>query len=774
MRQKLFAAVAVILFAFISLNFTNTTKAQTIQTDTNITLEDAVYADLALRHYLTSISVDSFDQYGENVVEINKDKQWLPASTVKTYVAMYAYYKINKGQLSLDDQIFIDPINVVPTELDTEELPTLSEGQTVSVDRLIVQMITQSDNTAYNVLLDVLDRQEVSKYIQSLGLTHSTIGSKLNLDYNQAQSELNVEGYGINTTTASDYASAFEMIRQKQVPGADALFETFSMQKINNMIPLLLPKDVKVAHKTGDLDPLYHDGGIVSTPQSAYILSVFSNLGDPDIIAHISDLIYTKNYDLVGAEIQDSTSQNFNWPIDPLVLNIDQEQNLLGTKDVSDVPIPSINAADLGIKPSDLSLDVSRQNLPSVLIPADSPVHFLISASQLVRGVFQDKTQKDLDGMNLKLAEASDLTARGKTQLATATLVKVQGQLDKTAQSEKLSGDSKTQSAIQAISETRFTLLGQGLTSSDKSQRDQTIKTIAKQARETLAQVQPKIPQAVSATSLSQKPLIGDVTDVSDSNLTIKTPDGQDVTVAITKDIKVKDKSQDNTNTKKGAITPGSTIALFGSSDGKNTFNASFVLTNLPKQLVAPQPSIVLKVNKEDKTMVVSENGVPIQVNITPKTIIKGDGTNITLDQIKPNDVVVVRGENVSGQQPQNSNSPANNLSPASSSSPQPQLQPAPSSATAPKQSNSSVNSPDAKKSQTQQPQSSIQPQVIKGTTIQTVQKKEDVGKKVSSTPAPAQNNKSTNNQKPTQPSAPAPTPAQPQTQTKSDDKGKK
>lgn len=756
--------LATVLLAVLGVSLILSPKMTRADSSSYPTIEDAVYADLALRHYLTNISISSFGAHGEDSISINTDKQWVPASTVKTYVAMYAFKKIQDNELSLDDFILIDPDNVVPTEMETDEMPALNEGQSVTVNRLIRQMLTQSDNTAYNTLLDVLDREEITKYAKSLGFSHTTIGSKLNLDSNQQQSELNAPGYGINRTSADDYSSAFDLIRRGKVPGARELYLILKDQKINNMIPLLLPKNVTVAHKTGDLDPLYHDGGIIVGPNRTYVLSMFSNLGDPNILAHISQLVYTKDYSLVGVDVQNSTSsENINQPIDPLVLNPNSSQQFLGAKDVSAVQIPSINAADLGIKPSDLSLDLGKQELPNVLIPADSPVHFLVTISQTIRGIFVPKIKNQLDNMNLKLAEASDLESRSKNQMAGEILQKVQSQLVTTVKDKKIEDDQNAQTAAQAISETRFTLLGQTLKSQDSTQRNETIKTIAKAARETLSQVQPNIPDAVSATSLSQKPLIGNVTNVSDSKITIKSPSGLDITVPITKDMRIREKGKPKVAVAAPSIDVGTTVALIGSPQG-NDFKASFILTNLPKQLVATQPAVVLKVNKNTNTIVVAENGVPIQVDVTNQTVIKGSGTNVSLGAIKQNDVVVVRGENIvaSPATPKSSTISGNLASPSpapSSFSPtSPSLPPSnalvspqPSAGGKPSSPNPNLNpkpSPTGQgqlKNETQ----TVQPKVIRGTTIQIIEKHGDTPKKPSTSENSGKSQKPSSNPAP-------------------------
>jgi beta-lactamase class A len=227
MLQKSFS---YFLFSLIILLFINPIHSFAA-VPSGPSLSDAVYADLATQHYLDNVSIFYSDGKLNNDIKVNESRHWLPASTVKTFAAMYAYKLISEHKLSLSDTFRIDEKNDVPTELVTEELPTLLEGDSVSLSRLIRQMITQSDNTAFNVLLDILGRDKITSYIQSLGLAHSNVGSKLNLDTSQTQYEYDIPGYGINTTTADDYARAFTLIKRNKIPGAHDLFMVLKDQK---------------------------------------------------------------------------------------------------------------------------------------------------------------------------------------------------------------------------------------------------------------------------------------------------------------------------------------------------------------------------------------------------------------------------------------------------------------------------------------------------------------------------------------------------------------
>ncbi len=630
-------------------------------------LSDAIYADLAVNHYLDNVSVFYTDGKAINDIKLNETKHWLPASTVKTFSAMYAYKLIKEKKINLNDFITIDAKNNVPTELVTGDLPTLYEGESVTIDRLIRQMITQSDNTSYNQLIDVLGRDNITRYIQSIGLTHSHVGSKLNLDTSQTQYEYDAPGYGINTTTAEDYAKAFMLIKNNKIPGAKELYAVLKAQKINTMIPLYLPKTVICAHKTGDLDPLYHDGGICQDKKRSYILTIFTNAGDPNLVAHLSELIYSKNFALVGKSSNTAMNNvNGEHPLDPLVLNT-QNRSVLGTSTIN-FPTPDITASDLGVSAKDLSLVIKNNDLPSVIIPADSPLHFLSDAWLITKKVValsaNARHEVDLETGKLRLAEAKDLIRRGKAQEAQGIFQGIQRVLTTVANDKATVHDSSAQNTLQAISETRFAVLGDELAQTKGEDRLSVIKEIADQAKATMQTVQPNLPDAINAANPAQKPLIGEIVSTDSNTVTVRTAGGIEVSIPVTNTAPIIQEKQNaispspipsegilpSTNPTPSpppslhSLAVGTTVALIGSTTN-NTFAPTLVLANVPKELAAPEPVKVAKIDTKHNTMVVVENGIYTQVNINKNTIIKGSDTNIPLKEIAPGDVVVVHGE---------------------------------------------------------------------------------------------------------------------------------
>jgi len=599
-----------------------------------------------------------FDGDPKNTVSVDDTKNWDPASTVKLYTAMYAFDQVARGNLSLDESITIDDKNIAASESYQNGYPDLNQGDIVSLYRLLDQMITQSDNTAYNTLLDTLDRQEITKYIHDLGLTNSSVGAKLNLDDSREQYEYATPGFGPNLITANDYATAFILINGGRIPGSGDLFNILVRQKLNDMIPALLPNSVTVAHKTGELDPYYHDGGIVvdSNSNRRYILSVFSDLGSPNVVAHISNLVYTNDVNEVGNNGTNKVVGAIpDAPIDPLVAEgvCNECQTGVLAASTQNAKVPAISASDLGIEAKDISGALNAKQLPPVLIPADSPFHFLVDIGEKIRTNLNPipslKTSYETQNLLLQLSEANNLIKRGDTPKANIILNNVNISLATIAKEGTVLGNVNLQNFINQVSETRFSILGTEVTKVTNGVTDsriQALKEIAQEARDSLKNIKPYVQDAVKLTALTQTPVIGQVVATSTNSVTVKTGDGTIVTKPVASEVMTRNVNTTSTLVQSPTQIPvGSVIALAGGTTN-NSIKPSFILTNIASESANPRPATILKVNKTTNTIVVvSPSGIPQQVDLTKQTIIKGSDTAISLSTLKAGDVIVVHGE---------------------------------------------------------------------------------------------------------------------------------
>ena len=233
-------------------------------------------------------------------VMINPDRSWIPASTVKAYVVVEAYRQKRLRLINFDSRVTISPENVVPTELESHDYQPLRAGVKATIRELIEAMITQSDNTAYNTLIDVLDRRNITSNLRKLGLNDTDVGEKLSLADIQYQVDAAVAGHQPNRTTAHNMGRLFDLLYQKKVDDSEEILTIFKKQKFKDMIPAPLPLETIIAHKTGVWSPYYHDGGIVYKPNEPYVLVIFTNRDDATVISRLSKIAYYKSRDVLG------------------------------------------------------------------------------------------------------------------------------------------------------------------------------------------------------------------------------------------------------------------------------------------------------------------------------------------------------------------------------------------------------------------------------------------------------------------------------------------
>lgn len=164
-------------------------------------------------------------------------------------------------------------------------------------------MITVSDNDAANKLVNMLGDGDdaagmsaVNAFCTSHGYSSTSMG-RLLLQSNE---------YGDNYTSVSDCGHFLKEIYQSNagtvestLAHTDAMYSLLKMQERRNKIPANLPDGVKVANKTGELDDVENDAGIIyNTAKNIDLVVCFMSQDLTDtgeaqaVIAQDSRLIY--------------------------------------------------------------------------------------------------------------------------------------------------------------------------------------------------------------------------------------------------------------------------------------------------------------------------------------------------------------------------------------------------------------------------------------------------------------------------------------------------
>lgn len=141
-----------------------------------------------------------------------------------------------------------------------------------SIRDLTYLMITVSDNTAANILIDYLGMDRINDEIEKLGMK-DTVLRRYMMD--SAARAAGIE----NLTTVLDMGLFFEKLYDGDVVNYLAsreMTDTLKAQRFNVM-DYYLPKRYKVAHKTGSLEGYEHDCGIIFSQEDDVIVCVMTS-----------------------------------------------------------------------------------------------------------------------------------------------------------------------------------------------------------------------------------------------------------------------------------------------------------------------------------------------------------------------------------------------------------------------------------------------------------------------------------------------------------------
>jgi beta-lactamase class A len=197
-----------------------------------------------------------------------------PASVYKMYVAAEVLRQVSAGIIRLDTPIIVrSPNDVDKTkEIVSDPRPLLRSGDTVSVNFLLDLMITRSDNSAANCLIDLARRENIDRMMQR----YNWRGSEVTRKY--LSRKLEDPGYAAvrSTETSALHAADFlYRIRTNQLfsPWVSMQMKTFLGRQLDNTkLSAGLPDSVMFYHKTGWYDAWTHDAGIVDDGEVNYII----------------------------------------------------------------------------------------------------------------------------------------------------------------------------------------------------------------------------------------------------------------------------------------------------------------------------------------------------------------------------------------------------------------------------------------------------------------------------------------------------------------------
>lgn len=132
-------------------------------------------------------------------------------------------------------------------------------GASYTLERIATLMLTVSDNTAANILIDILGRARINAAARSLGM-QDTVLQRHMMDFDSLAAGKD------NFTTPRDVHAFLGELLHPRVMAPEIgrqIISVLRRQELNTKLPARLPPSAAVAHKTGEMDGVEHDAGLV-------------------------------------------------------------------------------------------------------------------------------------------------------------------------------------------------------------------------------------------------------------------------------------------------------------------------------------------------------------------------------------------------------------------------------------------------------------------------------------------------------------------------------
>lgn len=252
-------------------------------------LKEKIQEELNGFHGRIGLGIDIGDT---KPIYLNSQDVFQSASLIKIPILLSVLLAHNKGEINIQRPVTISNENIVGG---SGVLQALSNGLTLSVKDLMSLMIIVSDNTATNVLIDLLGIEAINATFKEIGLEQTKLNRKM-MDFAAIKQGID------NQTTPEEMIHCLKLVNKFKhfgIDGRNIARDTLKHQQFRDKLPALVNEDkIMVFNKTGELSNVQHDCAIFDYQgRIGYVAVLMDRLDDQEtakqtirkIGKHISD-----------------------------------------------------------------------------------------------------------------------------------------------------------------------------------------------------------------------------------------------------------------------------------------------------------------------------------------------------------------------------------------------------------------------------------------------------------------------------------------------------
>lgn len=217
----------------------------------------------------------------DETVAIDPDTPVQTASVIKLPLMLQAFEQVKAGKLSLSQPVVLTKDNQVEG---SGILQFLDPGLNLTLRDTITLMMTLSDNTATNMVIDTVGLKPTNEMLAQMGMKNTYFYKKVFKPTTEAMPP-DQKKFGLGKTTAEEMAKVLESIYRCDISDRSLCLEMIAImrkQQYQGMIPRYLQRTdatenlSAIADKVGELDDVRNDVALVYTTRGPVIISVFT------------------------------------------------------------------------------------------------------------------------------------------------------------------------------------------------------------------------------------------------------------------------------------------------------------------------------------------------------------------------------------------------------------------------------------------------------------------------------------------------------------------